>query len=228
MLDYLGTICKRFDFHRALISMSLEKDYFDKIYAKTELIDGDYNAKSHARYLFQILSLVEANVNSVADYGFGKGKLLYETIKLFRPSKVMALDSSEYAYEELKKQKWVRDWKLDLQHKELSEIVPPKKAFDLGICNSVLQYVQDEDLEPILERISYSCRFVYLHVPSREDYEKLKLQVDFKDPWAKKRPHRIYEDLVLRYFTRVSWGLLESKTLVDEQMSPFFDSLYRS
>ncbi|MEC9281138.1 MAG: class I SAM-dependent methyltransferase [Bdellovibrionota bacterium] len=208
--------------------MSLEKDYFDKIYAKSELIDGDYNAKSHARYLFQILSLVEANVSSVADFGFGKGKLLYETLKLFRPSRVMALDSSEYAFNELQKQKWVKDWNIDLQHKELSQIVPPKKAFDLGICNSVLQYVQDEDLEQIFERLSYSCRFIYLHVPSREDYQKLKLQSDFKDPWAKKRPDRIYQDLVARYFTRVSWGLLESKTLVDAELSPFFDSLYRS
>ena len=131
--------------HGALYSMSLEKDYFESIYKKGELIDGEYNAKSHARYLFQLFHLVEAQIDSVADYGCGGGKLLYEVLKLFRPSRVYAMDSSQHIFNEISTKQWIKDWSVRLEKKELVQIEPPKKSYDLGICNSVLQYLEEEN-----------------------------------------------------------------------------------
>lgn len=207
--------------------MSLEKKYFEQIYSKDSLIDGDYNAKSHAKYLFSLFGVVEAEVCSIVDFGFGKGNLLYECLKLFRPSKVAALDSSEYIYEKMKKKSWVKDWDVKLHHLEIQDFKYPQKAFDLGICNSVLQYVPDHLLETCVERMSYSCRYLYLHVPSFEDYSRLKDDVDFKDPWAIAREDKVYRDLLSHYFVKVGWGLMESKTNVEADGSAFFDSLYR-
>jgi trans-aconitate methyltransferase len=207
--------------------MSLEKKYFDEIYAKDSLIDGDYNASSHARYLKSIFELVEAEVSSLVDFGFGKGNLLYQVAKTFKPGSITAIDNSSYAYEALLKKHWVKQWKLDCRHQGILDFEPSQKAFDLGLCNSVLQYVPDEDLELCIERMSYSCRYLYLHVPSREDYEKLKYFSDFEDPYAISRGNEVYRELVSRYFVSVSWGLLESKTHVDVENSAFFDSLYR-
>ena len=210
------------------MSMSLEKKYFDEIYAKDSLIDGDYNASSHARYLKSIFELVEADVSSLVDFGFGKANLLYQVLKVFRPGRVKAIDNSEYAFQNLIKKHWVKQWKINCYHQGILDFEPSPKAFDLGLCNSVLQYVPDEDLELCIERMSYSCRYLYLHVPTTEDYEKLKDHSDFVDPYAHKRSDLIYRELVSRYFVQVSWGLLESKTHVDVENSAFFDSLYRN
>lgn len=207
--------------------MSLEKKYFEQIYSKDSLIDGDYNAKGHAKYLYQLLSLLEVEVSSLVDFGFGKANLLYECLKLFKPAKVEALDSSKYIYDQVSKKSWIKEWGVGLHNTEIQNYKPPQKAFDLALCNSVLQYVPDHLLEECVERMSYCTRYLYLHVPTREDYSRLRKDVDFVDTWAIARGDQLYRDLLSKYFVKVSWGLMESKNNVEKDCSAFFDSLYR-
>lgn len=207
--------------------MSLDQKYFEQIYSKDSLIDGDYNARSHAKYLQSLFHLVEVEVSSIVDFGFGKGKLLYECLKSFKPGRASAIDNSEYIFNKAMGQSWVKEWRVDMKQQAIHEFKPPTKVFDLGICNSVLQYVNDNDLEDSVERISYSCRYLYMHVPSKEDYQRLREDVDFHDTWAKVREDQVYRELLSKYFTKVSWGLWESKTMVEKDYSSFFDSLYR-
>ena len=208
--------------------MSLEEDYFEQIYAPGESIDGDHNARAHAQYLYHLLQLVQVEVGSLADFGCGKGRLLYELLRIFAPRRVVAIDSSQYAIRYLRQQSWLQKYSLKPKRQDLVDFSVPKRAFDLGVCNSVLQYVEEAEVKTIIAKLAHSCRYLYLHVPCQEDYEILQQQLDFSDPWAKARPVQFYESLLQPYFVRVSWGLWESRALVSPERSAFFDRLYRS
>ena len=78
------------------------------MYAEDEesIIDGVDNAKEHAKYLKSALTLGEIQVVSIGDFGFGKGILLKEMAKEFKPKRIIAIDPSKEANDKLKKQKW--------------------------------------------------------------------------------------------------------------------------
>ena len=73
------------------------------------IIDGIDNAKEHAKYLKSVLNLGEVNVQSIGDFGFGKGILLREIAKEFNPKRIMAIDPSKEANDNLQKQKWIKN-----------------------------------------------------------------------------------------------------------------------
>ena len=64
------------------------------------IIDGVHNAKEHARYIKSILNLADVEVTSIADFGFGKGILLREFVKLrlknFLNQKTQSLSTSGF------------------------------------------------------------------------------------------------------------------------------------
>lgn len=207
--------------------MKFNKKYFDEIYTEDSLIDGDFNAKDHAKYLHYLMKVVEVPVNSVIDFGFGKAKLLYEVQKTFKASRVAGLDVSEYAYQNLKKKSWVEDVGVELFNMSITDFTPPEESYDLALCNSVLQYVPDDELERAVQCLAYSAKYIYLHIPTQEDYKKLKDMIQFEDPYAIQRPTKLYDELFDNYFKFVGWGLLESRYQVEEEFSLFFDTLFR-
>lgn len=179
------------------------------------IIDGVHNAKEHARYIKSILDLAEMDVNSIADFGFGKGILLHEFIKEFKPKQILAIDPSKEAVTNLSKQKWL----MKIKHKILQTTIEKfsesktSKTFDLGICNSIFQYIANKDVTSSFEKLSRLCKYLYFAVPTKVDYDYMKKELNFIDPYSNSRTKQFYLKALSPHFTIVSYNLLESKVI---------------
>jgi 2-polyprenyl-3-methyl-5-hydroxy-6-metoxy-1,4-benzoquinol methylase len=185
------------------------------MYAEDEesIIDGVDNAKEHAKYLKSALTLGEIQVVSIGDFGFGKGILLKEMAKEFKPKRIIAIDPSKEANDKLKKQKWIKQFSLSVQRTTLEELNESKikKPLDLGICNSIFQYIPTNKVSFAFAKLSRLCKYVYFSVPTKVDYEYMKKELDFIDPYAHVRDKKFYLKSISPHFTIVSLNLLESK-----------------
>ena len=200
-----------------------EKDYFQKLYPKGATIDGDFNAKDHAKYLKAFFNLMELEVDKMCDFGVGKGRLLLHMKKVFEPKYIEALDVSDFALDYVAK----KDWAKDIRLKKVSIAdYKTRHLFDLGLCNSVLQYVPTKEVEASIINMAKTCRYIYFYCPTAEDYEIFSRLLDFHDPYALARPLEFYQSIISRYFKVVGYGLLES-TIHKKHESPFLDSFYR-
>lgn len=191
--------------------------YWSDIYGNGLDVDGSYNAKQHAEYLKALFQLMEIPVYKMADFGFGKAILLREMVKTFSPVKVYAVDASEEAYEDLKKKDWVkRSDKFHLYHESLETLKLPKlekEPVELGICNSVIQYLPDGMIPGVLEKMAKYCNYLYFTVPTNEDYVVMKEEMSFTDPYAFSRSKKKYRKWISRDFEIVGYNLLQSKWL---------------
>jgi len=188
--------------------------YWSRFYGDRYCIDGDFNAKEHARYVRSLLDLVGYTVQSIGDYGFGKGKLLYEFYKAFRPVRIVAVEPHEERVKDLRKKKWIQNSHIQIYQSNLEDFNPKYLSYtplDLGICNSVLQYVEDRKLETILERLARFNKLLYVAVPTQNDYIRMKKELGFNDPYARARPLKVYRRLFSKYFWFVGLNLLESR-----------------
>ncbi len=182
------------------------------------VIDGIDNAKEHAKYLKSILNLGEVFVESIGDFGFGKGILLREIAKEFKPKQIIAIDPSKEANDKLKKQAWIQKYSYKIKQTTLENFTESniKKPLDLGICNSIFQYISSDDVTPAIEKLARLCKYVYFSVPTKVDYEYMKNELDFIDPYAFVRNKKFYTKAMSPYFTIVSHNLLESKIHIKE------------
>ncbi|EOQ94847.1 methyltransferase domain protein [Leptospira wolbachii serovar Codice str. CDC] len=191
--------------------------YWSDIYGNGLDVDGSYNAKQHAEYLKTLFQLMEIPVYKMADFGFGKAILLREMVKTFSPVKVYAVDASKEAYEDLKKKDWVkRSDKFHLYHESLETFKLPKlekEPVELGICNSVIQYLPDTMIPGVLEKMAKYCNYLYFTVPTNEDYAVMKEEMSFTDPYAFSRTKKKYRKWISRDFEIVGYNLLQSKWL---------------
>ncbi len=177
------------------------------------IIDGIDNAKEHARYLKSILELGEVFVESIGDFGFGKGILLREIVKEFKPKRIIAIDPSKEANDKLKKEKWLQNCTHKIQQTTLENLDESKiiKPLDLGICNSIFQYISNQDVPLAFAKLARLCKYVYFSVPTKIDYNYMKKELDFIDPYANVRNKKFYLKNIAPHFTIVSLNLLESK-----------------
>lgn len=182
------------------------------------IIDGIDNAKEHARYLKSILDLGEVFVESIGDFGFGKGILLREIVKEFKPKRIIAIDPSKEANDKLKEQTWIQKYSYKIEQTTLENFKESKikKPLDLGICNSIFQYISNDDVTPAFEKLARLCKYVYFSVPTKVDYAYMKSELDFIDPYAHVRDKKFYIKAMSPYFTIVSHNLLESKIHIKE------------
>ncbi|MCW7492670.1 class I SAM-dependent methyltransferase [Leptospira sp. 2 VSF19] len=191
--------------------------YWSDIYGNGLDVDGSYNAKQHAEYLKSLFQLMEIPVYRMADFGFGKAILLREMVKTFSPVKVYAVDASKEAYEDLKKKDWVKKSdKFHIYHESLETLKLPKLEKDpveLGICNSVIQYLPDSMIPNVLEKMAKYCNYLYFTVPTNEDYAVMKEEMKFTDPYAFSRSKKKYRKWISRDFEIVGYNLLQSKWL---------------
>jgi hypothetical protein len=192
-----------------------DKKYWDEMYAKEDdaIIDGLDNAKEHAKYLKSILDLAQIPVLTLADFGFGKGILLREIANKFKPKRIIAIDPSLEAIVNLKKQKWIQNSKTTILHTTIQDIPISKipKTLDLGIFNSILQYIPEKEINPVIKKLSLACKYLYFSVPTSVDYSMMRKEFGFVDPYAFSRTKSFYLKALSPYFTIVSCNLLESK-----------------
>jgi len=194
-----------------------ETEYWKEIYGSGLDVDGSYNAKQHAAYLHSLFQLMEISVYKIADFGFGKGILLREFVKTFAPVKVYAVDASEEAYLDLQKKDWVKkSEKYEVYHSSLEEFTLKKlekEPVDLAICNSVLQYLPEQVLPDVVEKIAKYSNYLYFTVPTKVDYDEMRKEMKFTDPYAFERSQKYYRKLLTRDFEVVGYNLLQSKWL---------------
>jgi trans-aconitate methyltransferase len=196
----------------------LDETYWDEMYGDTYNVDGLFNAKEHAKYAASIFQLMDTKVQSLGDFGFGKGALFKEFTKVFKPARVIGVEPSPERVEEIRGQAWIEKTHIQIHNTSLQEFNPPYLSYaplDLGICNSVFQYIPDKDLKSIVKKLASFCRFLYFTVPTDKDYKRMKKDIAFVDPYAFSRSVQFYRKLLSPYFHFVSFNLLESKTKIN-------------
>ncbi len=211
--------------------MSFEEEYWKANYSDLEEMDCIGNVKEHANYIKAIFELEQIEINSVADFGYGTGHLFKEVLKIYKPYKAYGCEPSQYMFEKSKPDdfKPVPSTKLKLENIDLLAWSknPPKKSYDLGLCNSVFQYIKTKDLKEIIPALSKSVKYLYLTVPTDEELKLQREDLNFDDTYSIKRSRKKYKELIKPHFTFLSSRLLESKHYFDESNTEFQDLLYR-
>ena len=213
--------------------MRFSKEYWIDNYSDPQSMDGIGNAKLHAKYLKAFLDLELVDISSIIDFGFGYGYLFQTMLKTFIPYKAYGIEPSEFAFKKATKRKLkpVESTKLELKCETLQEWCkrPDSKQlhFDLGLCNSVFQYIPDEDLPFIVETISRRVKYLYLSVPTDKELKRQVEEVEFCDSYALHRSQEFYHSVLSKHFTFISSKFLESKYYFNEETTLFTDLLYR-
>ncbi|WCL47543.1 class I SAM-dependent methyltransferase [Leptospira sp. GIMC2001] len=192
----------------------LNEAYWKGVYGDGYDVDGDYNARLHAKYIHSLFQLMESKIQSLGDFGFGKASLLREFVKIFKPARVVALEPSPERVEDLRKKSWVSTTHIQIFNTTLQEFDPPylrHAPLDLAICNSVLQYIPDKELKDVVAKMAQLSRFLYFTVPTKNDYIRMKKEIAFEDPYAFVRNLKFYRKLMSEHYHYVSYNLLESK-----------------
>jgi 2-polyprenyl-3-methyl-5-hydroxy-6-metoxy-1,4-benzoquinol methylase len=208
-----------------------EKQYWDENYSDPDTMDGIGNAKEHAIYLKAYFDLDLIDISSIIDYGCGYGDLLKAFGKVFKPYKMIGVEPSEYAFNKLKKRKVkpVESTNLNLYNKTITEWFEQKKIknFDLGICTSVFQYLEEIELEYIIPQMAKQVKYLYFTVPTNIELERQVDDLAFHDKYALRRKRKFYHDLLKKNFTVVSSRVLESKHFFSEEDTSITDLFFR-
>jgi trans-aconitate methyltransferase len=201
-----------------------ERQYWKENYSDFKTIDGIGNVKDHSRYVKSYFNLEGFGIESLIDLGFGHGHLMKEFDRVFKPRRVTGIEPSEYVFKKIKFPK-ARLLQTDLL--SWSEDKKENWIYDLGICNSVIQYIKTPDLKKIFPILAKRVRYLYLTVPTNLEYDRQKTELDFVDRWAIHRTQKQYLNLFKDHFTIVTSRILESKYHFDESNTPFQDLLFR-
>lgn len=203
--------------------------YWQTVYADPGHIDGVGNATAHASYLKALFYLDMIPIRTVADFGCGRGELLAALVETFQPERALAVEPSPWALDRLVPltgegtrveviatdlARWCAD-----DHREWT-------WFDLGVLNSVLQYLSDSEIQPVIATLAHRVRYLYVSVPTDEDYARMRRQTGFEDRWATARSKERYRALLSPHWRFVSSRLLESRRYADGEGSRF-DGLFR-
>lgn len=206
--------------------------YWQVNYADPEIMDGVVNAEAHAAYVKASFDVVMAAPVSLADFGFGLGRMFQAMIDALRPRRAYGLEPSPTAFEAGRHHlRTPRGTRLVLEPLDLSAWCglpdDPARDFDLGVCASVLQYLPDADVGVVLDTLARRCTWLYLSVPTAEEQARLRADYGFQDPWAHVRPRTWYLEQLAPHFEVVGARLLESRSRRGWSESPFTDHLFR-
>ncbi len=218
---------------RAAGAHGLGQDYWIANYSEPQEMDTIGNARDHVRYMQALFNLEQIDISSVIDFGHGMGHLLAAVVKAFKPYEVLGLEPSPWAYKQSvdRVQPVSPNMRLKLTKMDIltwcRKNNTNKKCYDLGICTSVLQYLSDAELHEALPIIAGHVKYLYLTVPTENEYRRLLEEMDFKDDYALRRTKEDYQQLLQKDFTFVSNRLLESKRFFNEHNTDFRELVFR-
>lgn len=209
-----------------------EADFWQQIYGQPQTMDGLVNAQAHAACIASAFGVALQPVDSVIDLGFGLGRMLEAVLLALRPRRAFGIEPSPSAFESVRGRRVAPPTtKLSLERVDLVSWCrrpdQPHHAVDLGVCASVLQYLEDEEVAEVVPVLARRLRWLYLSVPTDEEYVQQARDEGFDDPWAISRPRAFYLDLLRPWFDVVGARLLESRVRVERWQSPFTDDLFR-
>lgn len=214
--------------------MSFKKDYWDYNYSEPKTMDCIGNAKEHCQYLESFFKLELIDISSIVDFGFGYGYLFEQMLKTFIPYKACGIEPSKYAFDMAKKRKFqiVESMNLKIYNESLEKWCQRKESkntrFDLGICTSVFQYLDEDTLDLAIETMSKRVKYLYLTVPTNKELDRQIEELEFNDTYALRRSRHFYRKKLNKHFTNISSKIWESKFYFDEETTLFTDLLYRS
>ncbi len=183
-------------------------------------IDGVDNAEEYANYIKSCLDLAEVDVRSIMDFGFGNGILFSKILEKFKSKYSFGIEPSRHIFEISKKNKTFKKYKTILSQDKIQNVRILKK-FELGICNSVFQYISTPIVPKMFKKISKNIHYLYFTVPTIEDYKIMNEELNFQDEFAIQRSKKFYLESLKPYFRIVSYNLLESKVLQKESRFPY-------
>ena len=194
-------------------------------------MDGIGNASLHADYIQALFALDAVPIKSVLDVGFGLGHLFNAIVRRFKPYRAVGLEPSAYAFERGRRTikapfgTRLRLLPMDVQ----TWCSQPRKPgrFDLTICTSVLQYLDDTQIRTVLPVLAERTRYMYLTVPTDVEARRMTESFDFADSYALQRTRDDYVSMIGDEFTFIGNRLLESKRHFDEHTTPFSELVYR-
>lgn len=213
---------------------SFDQKYWQENYSQPNTMDGIGNAHEHVNYLYHFFKLEKVDVSSIIDFGFGYGYLFQKMMKKFIPYKACGIEPSKFAYDKARarKLKPVESTDLKLYNETLEKWCERKSGtrnrFDLGICTSVLQYMDERSLKKCIPIMSQRVKYLYLSVPTDIELERQVEELDFDDQYALKRTSKFYKEILTPHFTMISSKIWESKYYFNERTTHFTDLLYRS
>lgn len=213
-------------------AQGFDENYWAKNYSEPKDMDGIGNAKNHVRYLKAFLELEQITIKSMIDFGFGLGHLSSALIKAFKPWRYHGIEPSDLAFEKGGKRiEKNEDVKLRLECLDLvswsKKVESNSRWFDLGICTSVFQYLNEEELETVLPIMARMNRYLYLTVPTDKELDRQVSDLNFYDDFAIRRNRGFYLELMAPHFTLISSRFWESKIHFNEESTEFSDFLYR-
>ena len=218
-------------------------EYWKENYSTPLEMDNVGNRKLHINYIKSFLALEYTDISSIADYGFGLGYLFLEAIKTFKPYRAYGLEPSETAF--IKGEKRLINFqtnklpsmklkleKIDLldwaqRYREERQKYTKHKAYDLGFCTSVFQYLSDDEILLVSEELAHANKIIYFSVPTDNELKKQREEVEFTDRFAIRRSREKYIELMSKHFTFVGNRFLESKIHYNEETTPFSELLFR-
>jgi hypothetical protein len=210
------------------------KDYWDHNYSEPSTMDGIGNSGKHIKYIKSFFDLEMVDISSIIDLGAGYGHLFQKSLKTFMPYKASALEPSDYAFKKLVAKKFpiVDSTDLSLKNESIEKWCvrkdSPKSRFDLGICTSVFQYLEEDCLDVILPVLSRRIKYLYLTVPTDVELDRQVEELGFNDTYALRRTRKFYREKLASHFTNISSKIWESKFYYNENTTLFTDLVYRS
>lgn len=208
--------------------------YWQANYDEPEEMDGIINAGHHARYLKSFFDVEFVDISSVIDFGFGLGHLFEAVLKEFYPYKAWGIEPSGFAYNKVVEKGIapVESTQLTLKNWSLEKwcdyaVGKNQKWFDLGICTSVLQYLDEEALEKVIPILSQKVKYLYLSVPTDFELKRQVSDLEFEDTYAFRRSKAFYAKILKPHFTIIGSRVLESKVHFNEDNTHFTDYLFR-
>lgn len=215
--------------------MSFEEEYWQKLYDDPDSMDGIGNAQDHLNYIKSVFEIEKIPITSIIEFGFGMGVMLEQLVKFYNPYLVVGIEPSKFIYKKLDQDKFQinESIRLKFQNCDLQDFLEKEQAkrkprvFDLGVCMSVFQYVDNETLESIIPLMARQCHYLYLTVPTNNELKWQEDELDYHDHYALRRSRSYYQKILRKNFTFVSSRILESKHHFDEAETSFSDLLYR-
>lgn len=208
--------------------------YWQENYDEPEEMDGIVNATQHAKYLKALLDVEFVDVSSIIDFGFGLGHLYEAMLKEFIPYKTWGIEPSTPAFNKVKErgiapcestQMTLKNWSLEKWCDHAAD--KNQKWFDLGICTSVFQYLDDDALEKVVPEMSKRVKYLYFSVPTDFELKRQVSDLEFEDRFAYRRSKTFYLNLLKPHFTIIGNRVLESKHHFNEDNTFFTDYLFR-
>ena len=171
-----------------------DSDYYARFYGK----DGAHDAERIAYLATAVHNMCAwwgLNIGSVLDVGAGMGMWRDWYNSSYPHVQVRSIDVSEHACTTWNHERRnIAEWK-------------PRGKYDLVVCHSVLQYLDNASFSQAIENLASATRHVmYLELPTKWDYENI---VDSRgtDLLVYKRSATWYRQQLTPFFTQVGAGL---------------------